>query len=301
MTALVFVERPFVGRLRRAPEPFLSQPAPRLPRHDRLTTQGAFGSASLLFHAVALAALVVLASTAKPPDLSPLLKQKVDTTPLRFVFLPKSDPGGGGGGGGNRQRAPIPRAQAKGRDVLTLPVARPIVPAARPADASPPIQSVALDARPLLSGSTLQAGLPQGVATVGISQGPGSGGGAGDGVGTGIGSGRGPGLGPGSGGGTGGGLYRPGAGVTAPTLLREVRPTYTPDALRAKIQGSVFLDVIVQRDGTPGDIRIVRSLDPAGLDRQAVLAVQEWRFKPGRLSGVPVDVLVTIVLEFRIH
>lgn len=147
----------------------------------------------------------------------------------------------------------------------------------------------------------VQVGLPDGLPMVGTSQGPGSGGGVGDGIGTGIGSGRGPGLGPGSGGGIGGGVYRPGGGVTTPTVIREVRPTYTPEAMRAKIQGPVVLDVVVQRDGFPGDIRIVRSLDPEGLDRQALLAVRAWRFNPGRLNGVPVDVLVTIELAFRIY
>ena len=76
---------------------------------------------------------------------------------------------------------------------------------------------------------------------------------------------------------------------------------YTPEAMRAKIQGLVTLEVVVLRDGTPGDIRIVRSLDPGGLDRQAIAAVREWRFNPGRLNGVPVDVLVTIELSFRIY
>jgi TonB family protein len=184
---------------------------------------------------------------------------------------------------------------------VTLPVGRPIVPAARPVHAVPPIQSVALDARPLLAGETFQIGLPDGLPVIGMSQGPGSGGGVGDGIGTGIGSGRGPGMGPGVGGGIGGGIYRPGGGVTTPTVIREVRPTYTPEAMRAKIQGFVVLDVVVQRDGTPGEIRIVRSLDPGGLDRQALVAVRGWRFSPGRLNGVPVDVLVTIELMFRVH
>ena len=84
-------------------------------------------------------------------------------------------------------------------------------------------------------------------------------------------------------------------------MLREVKPTYTAEALRAKIQGSVLLEVVVQRDGTPRDIRVIRSLDPKGLDLEAVLAVERWRFRPGRLNGVPVDVLVTIALDFSVR
>ena len=115
------------------------------------------------------------------------------------------------------------------------------------------------------------------------------------------GSGQGPGLGPGAGGGTGGGLYRPGGGVTAPILLRQVRPDYTAGALQRRIQGTVVLEVVVQRDRTPGHIRVVRALDPGGLDEQAILAVRQWRFNPGRLGGEPVDVLVTILLDFAIR
>jgi TonB family protein len=57
----------------------------------------------------------------------------------------------------------------------------------------------------------------------------------------------------------------------------------------------------VKHDGRPADIRVIRSLDPRGLDEQAVLAASQWRFEPGRFAGTPVDVLVTIVLDFSIH
>jgi outer membrane biosynthesis protein TonB len=45
----------------------------------------------------------------------------------------------------------------------------------------------------------------------------------------------------------------------------------------------------------------VHSLDPYGLDEQATLAVSQWRFEPGRLAGTPVDVLVTVEMDFWIH
>jgi TonB family protein len=160
---------------------------------------------------------------------------------------------------------------------------------------------MALDAKPLASALTFQVGSLEGPPTLGTSQGLGSGGGVGEGAGTGSGSGRGLGVGPGSGGGTGGGVYRPGSGVSPPTLLQQVKPTYTAEALRLKIQGTVMLELIVQRDGTLSDIRVIRSLDPKGLDREAVVAVEQWRFGPGRLDGVPVDVLVTVVMDFRVH
>lgn len=135
----------------------------------------------------------------------------------------------------------------------------------------------------------------------GTSTGPGSGGGVGSGAGTGVGSGRGAGLGPGSGGGTGGGVYRAGGAVSAPRLIKEVRARYTPEAVRNKIQGTVVLEAVVTADGCASQIRVVRSLDRGGLDEEAVAAVAQWRFEPGRLAGVPVDVLVTVMLDFSLR
>ena len=60
-----------------------------------------------------------------------------------------------------------------------------------------------------------------------------------------------------------------------------------------------MLEVIVRGDGCASQIRIVRSLDAGGLDEEAVAAVAQWRFEPGRLGAAPVDVLVAIVLHFR--
>jgi protein TonB len=60
------------------------------------------------------------------------------------------------------------------------------------------------------------------------------------------------------------------------------------------------MEVIVARDGRTSQIRVVRSLHPE-LDEEAVAAVTQWRFEPGRLVGEPVDVLVTIVLDFWIR
>jgi TonB family protein len=134
------------------------------------------------------------------------------------------------------------------------------------------------------------------------SLGLGRGGGAGTGRGTGIGSGDGSGLGPGFGGGTGGGVYRPGNGVETPRLLREVKPQYTAQAMRAKIQGEVLLECVVQADGTIGKISVVRSLDSTfGLDQEAIKAARQWRFAPGTRFGQPVNVLVTIQIAFTLR
>ena len=80
-----------------------------------------------------------------------------------------------------------------------------------------------------------------------------------------------------------------------------MKPRYTSEALERKIQGAVWLDVVVMRDGCAGAVRVARSLDPGGLDEEAIRAIRQWRFEPGRLSGVPVDVQVTVVMDFSIR
>jgi len=176
--------------------------------------------------------------------------------------------------------------------------AAPVATTAAPVLDVPPIPSIVLDAKPLASGVFDQLGLPYGGVISGPSTGPGSGGGIGTGTGTGIGPGHGPGFGPGAGGGTGGGIYRAGGGVSAPRLIKEVKPRYTPEALRNRIQGSVVLEAVITDDGCASQIRVVRSLDAGGLDKEAVDAVAQWQFEPGRLGKTPVNVLVTIVLDF---
>lgn len=282
---------------------FLARPAPRLPRHRRFPERGVVALVSVLIHAalVGLLASVAVVRHAATDAVDARQALASAQTPVRMVFLVSPGPGGGGGGGGNRRPAPVPRAQAPGRDWLTIPVAPRVAASPAPADATPPPQQLLLDAAPLASGMEFVAGLPDAQPGPSLSRGPGEGGGVGDGTGTGVGSGRGPGMGPGSGGGTGGGVYRIGDGVTPPEVVTQVKPTYTAEALRAKIQGSVLLEVIVQRDGTPGRVQVVRSLDPGGLDVRAIEAVREWRFKPGRLGDTPVDVLVTIIMDFSVR
>jgi TonB family protein len=279
---------------------------PQLP-HPRFGALTQLATSAAL-HVTLLVIAVLVATTTSAPTIErrqpvPIAEQRTpDVTHVVFLVPESPRKGGGGGGGGNQQAAPIRRAQGVGSDAITLRVRKPPTPSASvsPIENVPAIPSLVLDAKPLASGVFDQIGLPTGGVLSGTSTGPGSGGGVGTGVGTGIGSGRGPGLGPGSGGGTGGGVYRPGGAVSGPRLIKEVKPTYTNDALRHKIQGAVVLEAVVTVDGCPSQIRVIRSLDPGGLDAQAVAAVAQWQFAPGHLAGTPVDVLVTIQLDFRI-
>jgi TonB family protein len=253
-----------------------------------------------------LLGVVMIVLALPSPSAEPARQMSTSPPPIRvvlprIVFVPTGPIGAGGGGGGNRQAGPIRHAEGVGRDAATLRTARRVAPAVDAVDIETPLPPLLLDARLLASGSIDVIGLPVGGVTYGTSTGPGSGGGGGTGSGTGIGPGHGPGIGPGSGGGFGGGAYRPGGAVTAPRVLSEVKPRYTSQALVDKIQGSVWLELIVTRDGRVDQIRVVRSLDPRGLDDEAVKAVREWRFEPGRIAGTPVDVMVTVAIDFWIR
>ena len=91
------------------------------------------------------------------------------------------------------------------------------------------------------------------------------------------------------------------AGIILPKVVSEVKPRYTPEALQAGIQGAVVMSTVVRTDGTPNDIEVTRSLDTRyGLDEQAVAALKQWRFEPGRKDGKPVNVRVSIEMRFSL-
>jgi TonB family protein len=95
-------------------------------------------------------------------------------------------------------------------------------------------------------------------------------------------------------------VYRAGVdGVTAPSVTYKVNPSYTPEAKEAKIQGTVTVTGVVNSLGRAEDIQVSKSLDP-GLDANAVGAVSQWLFKPGTKDGQPVDVAVTIEINFKL-
>jgi TonB family protein len=193
----------------------------------------------------------------------------------------------------------------EGRQHLSspVPVAKPIAPA--PVPTPPPITSEPLPAliAPIVSSPgdrQNRIGVVEPTMAQTDSHGPGAGGGAGTGVGTGLGPGSGAGVGPGSGGGTGGGPYRPGSGIEPPRIVREVKADYTEEARRRGLSGEVVLEIVVTRDGTVGDVKLLQGLG-SGLDDRAIQAVRQWRFAPATKQGTPVDVLVEVAVEFKLR
>ena len=82
--------------------------------------------------------------------------------------------------------------------------------------------------------------------------------------------------------------------------MREVKADYTEDARRRGLEGEVVMEIVVTRDGTIGDVKLLRRLG-GGLDERAIQAVRQWRFAPATLKGVPVDVMVEVAVEFRLR
>jgi TonB family protein len=132
------------------------------------------------------------------------------------------------------------------------------------------------------------------------SNGTGSGGGIGSGSGGGVGVGHGPGVGAGSGGGIGGGVFKVGGGISAPQALSTPDPEYTEEARNAKTQGTCILWLIVDDQGRPRDIRVVRGLG-MGLDAKAIEAVKQWKFQPALKDGRPVNVQISVEVGFRLY
>jgi protein TonB len=200
----------------------------------------------------------------EPPD-------KIDV-----VYL--QQPGPSGGGGGSPKPAPPVKTE----------IPKPVTP--DPVPVVQPIPDPTLVAPVTTLSNMLQAS--------GVNLAAFGGGGSGGGVGTGTGDG----VGPGTGGGFGGGAFHPGNGCANPTLVRQVDPKYTSEAMRAKLQGDVEIEAVVQKDGKVGQVQLTHSLDKQfGLDEEALKAAKAWLFRPATCQGQPVDMIVTLQLQFRLH
>ncbi len=203
----------------------------------------------------------------------------------------------GGGGGGDRSLLPA----SKGR--LPKAAMRQFVPpSAVLNNASPRLTMEAAILAPpdVVLPNVNMANYGDPLGKIGPpSNGTGSGGGIGSGKGGGVGSGSGGGAGPGDGGGFGGGVYAIGGGVTGPVPIYAPEPEYSDEGRRARMQGTVIVELIVDRNGTTRNFKVIQSLG-LGLDEQAVKTVATWRFKPGTKDGKPVAVIADIYVGFHL-
>jgi len=101
-------------------------------------------------------------------------------------------------------------------------------------------------------------------------------------------------------GGTGDQALRVGGNVKAPEVIFRVEPGYTEPARRSRVQGVVILEAIIDRAGNVSDVRVIKPL-PDGLDEEALRAVRQWKFRPGTQNGVPVPVIFSLTVNFRLQ
>lgn len=239
--------------------------------------------ASVVSHVVM--AIVIVLILAYQPE-----REVREPPPIEYDLVYLQSPGPGGGGGGSPE--PAPPAESVEIPVPEEPDPPPVVePEPIPVETPP---------RPVLTAPiTTNAEVPRWQGETSISITPYAGGGRGRGLGPGSGDG----VGEGEGGGFGGGAFQLGSGINNPVVVREVKPNYTTEAMRQKIQGTVWLDAVVRPDGTIDEVRIARSLDRQfGLDEEALRAARQWLFRPATdREGEPVAVIIRLELEFRLH
>ena len=255
---------------------------------------------SFILHAVIIGAVLYLGLRFKVVMPAATKVTSVDfklyAPPPPPKILPVAPLQGGGGGGGAHQIV----EPTKGRppEVRKLPpvLAPQILRIDRPKMAAEPSMQVKMPD----STNLPNLGMAQSPQIALASQGKGGGSGFGSGLGGGIGAGHGLGAGPGSGGGYGGGVMSVGGGVSAPVVVHSVDPEFTPEARGANFQGSVSIQLIVDSQGNPQNVRVLRHLG-MGLDEKAIEAVRQYRFKPAMYEGHPVAVQLVIDVDFHLH
>jgi TonB family protein len=94
-------------------------------------------------------------------------------------------------------------------------------------------------------------------------------------------------------------VRRIGGAVSSPILISSSQPEYSEEARKAKTSGSVLVNLIVNKDGMPQNVHVLRGLG-MGLDEKAIEAVQQYRFKPAMEGGKPVPVECNVEVNFQI-
>ena len=89
--------------------------------------------------------------------------------------------------------------------------------------------------------------------------------------------------------------------IEAPRRMYFPLPRYTERARKARIQGVVICEAIIDCDGRVHNVRVLKGL-PLGLAEQAVEALSQWRFEPARVNGgIPARVIYNLTVNFRLQ
>lgn len=96
------------------------------------------------------------------------------------------------------------------------------------------------------------------------------------------------------------GPIRVGGEVDRPIKVHAPQPRYTEIARKARVQGRVIMEAIIDRHGNVTNVTVLKGL-PMGLSEESVKAVKQWKFKPATLHGKPVDVYFTLTVTFQLQ
>ena len=88
------------------------------------------------------------------------------------------------------------------------------------------------------------------------------------------------------------------SGVMDGIATRKTLPVYPAIAKAAGVQGAVSLQATISKNGIIENLRVVSG--PAMLQQAAIDAVKQWRYKPFRLNGEPVEVETTVNVVFSL-
>jgi len=91
-----------------------------------------------------------------------------------------------------------------------------------------------------------------------------------------------------------------GGDVKKPVKVTAPQPQYTEIARKARIQGVVIVQAIIDKQGNVTNVKVLKGL-PMGLSEQSVEAIKKWKFKPATLNGKPVDVYYNLTVNFRLQ
>ena len=92
---------------------------------------------------------------------------------------------------------------------------------------------------------------------------------------------------------------RVGGDIKEPKKIKDAKPVYPPLAQTAKISGIVIIEAIIAKDGSIRDAKILRGMPM--LNDAALEAVRQWRYTPTTLNGVPVEVVMTVTVNFTLN